>query len=71
MTTKLWSRLTHCGFEWGSLTVTRLMELKNGCVMVEAKTPRTHVTLYATRTGHLRVYRDGVDLAKASRKARR
>jgi hypothetical protein len=48
---------TDYGFKWGSLEITRLMS-EDGWVVVEARTPKKAVQIYATKTGKMTITED-------------
>jgi hypothetical protein len=51
------------GFQFGSISVTRLStEEEKGCVVIGIKSPKTDIQIYATKTGKIRVYKDGTEL---------
>jgi hypothetical protein len=45
------------GFEYGAAKVTRAMsDEKKGWVVLMLETPKTHIQIYVTKTGKVRVY---------------
>ncbi len=56
-------RETEYGFEYGSATVTRIGSSdEKGWVYIDIDTPKGKVQVYATKTGKLRVFKDGDEL---------
>jgi hypothetical protein len=54
---------TEYGFEYGSLSVERwISDDKKGWVILGVKSSKTEIQIYATKTGKIRVYKDGVEL---------
>ena len=56
---------TQYGFNWGSARVERTMsDDKKGWVHLNVKTPKElqRVSIYVTKTGKTRVYKNGVEL---------
>ena len=53
------------GFEYGSINLTRLFsDEKKGWVVVEVKSPKESLQIYATKTGKIRVFGNGEWLPK-------
>jgi len=51
------------GFQFGAAKVTRCMsDDRTGWVVVAVDTPKTHVQVYVTKTGKVRVYTDKKEL---------
>jgi hypothetical protein len=51
------------GFQFGAAKVTRCMsDSRAGWVVVAVDTPKTHVQVYVTKTGKVRVYTDKKEL---------
>jgi hypothetical protein len=51
------------GFEWGSIDVQRqCSDEEKGWVSLGVKSPKADVQIYATKTGKVRIYLDGVEL---------
>lgn len=64
----LWCSELPYGFEYGSLTITRVASCKRrGWVVVEAKTPRSSVQIYATGGGKMRFFADGGEYVLAKK----
>jgi hypothetical protein len=51
------------GFKWGSIDVERLIsDEEKGWVTLGIKSNKTSLQIYATKTGKVRVYKDGIEL---------
>jgi hypothetical protein len=51
------------GFEWGGMTVCRISsELSKGWVVLQVSSAKTNIEIYCTKTGKIRIYRDGKEL---------
>lgn len=55
---------TRYGFNWGAAKVARIAsdEIK-GWIVIEVDSPKSKVQVYVTKTGKMRLYRDGKELA--------
>jgi len=53
--------LTPYGFEWGAANVLRCFE-HEGRVCMKVDTPRASLEIYVTKTGLIRVWKDGKEL---------
>jgi hypothetical protein len=54
---------TDYGFEYGALTVERVAsDEAKGWVVMRADTAKTRLQIYATKTGKVRIYRDGKEV---------
>ena len=54
---------TDCGFEYGSAVVERIAsEEKRGWVVVGVRSPKGNVSVRVTKTGKIRLYRDGEEV---------
>jgi hypothetical protein len=54
---------TKYGFIYGALNVTRVAsDDAKGWTVIEAKSPKTTVQVFCTKTGKIRIYRDGKEL---------
>ena len=59
--TKIHSKLTTYGFEFGAATVTRLLhDDKKGWVAIQVSSPKASWTVYVTKTGKMRLF-EGVE----------
>lgn len=59
------AKRTDHGFQFGSALVECLAsDEKKGWVMVGVKTPKGRIDVYATKTGKLRAFLDGVEMVK-------
>jgi len=53
------------GFKYGAAEVTRLTsDDKKGWVVLQVKTPKTEIQIYVTKTGKVRIYKDGKEWIK-------
>ena len=51
---------TDYGFEYGAAEVIRVAsDEKKGWVVVEVQSPKSNIRIYVTKTGKIRLYRDG------------
>lgn len=53
---------TAYGFKYGSAEVTRIASHSTGWVMLEVRTPKGYVQVYATKTGKLRIWANGPEV---------
>lgn len=54
---------TKCGFDYGAAKVTRCTsDEKAGWVVIAVDTPKSHVQVYVTKTGKVRVFTDKKEL---------
>jgi hypothetical protein len=51
------------GFNYGSAEITRITSDDNrGWVVLQIKTPKTELQIYVTKTGKVRIHKDGKEL---------
>ena len=51
---------TTCGFEYGSLKITRIhSDKKKKWVVIEARTPKANIQIYVTKTGLMTIHPKG------------
>lgn len=54
--------MTRYGFQYGSALVERIHGHDTGAVTIGIKSPKGEVQVYVTRTGKIRVLKDGVEM---------
>jgi hypothetical protein len=56
---------TNYGFKYGAAEITRIAsDDKKGWVVLQVKTPKMVIQIYVTKTGKVRIYKDGNELNK-------
>jgi hypothetical protein len=53
---------TDYGFEWGSAHVERLFGDETGHIVIGITTPKAKLQIHVTKTGKIKVFKDGVEL---------